>query len=158
MLRSAALIMSMNSCSISRISGRSSKAGSVRAMPSVKLRKSGVTSDGQGERGFGNGAGASQAARSQRMRTSSARSAAAGKRQAIINDDDLLMMSGAERHGVVEAEIDLRQPLPAQSQRWQGFALIGEEDGIVPEQDAHSEAGLARTKRVQEIAELDRKI
>jgi hypothetical protein len=82
----------------------------------------------------------------------------AGEHQGFIDDDDLLMMRRSERDGVVQAEVDLRRRLPAQSERRHRLALTGEEQRVVPQQNADLQIRSPLDQGGQERPELARQV
>ena len=58
----------------------------------------------------------------------------AAKGQAVVDDDELLMMGPAERYLVVETEIDITRRHPAELHGRQQLTLLGVENRIIPEQ------------------------
>ena len=64
---------------------------------------------------------------------------AAGKRDRIVDDHQLLVLRGAERHRVVEGEADPAGGAPSERDVRKQLALVGVEDGVVPQQQAHDQ-------------------
>ena len=60
---------------------------------------------------------------------------AAAERQLVVDDDDLLMMRGADGMVVVEAEADASRHAPAQAPARERIALERVERAVVPRQD-----------------------
>ena len=69
----------------------------------------------------------------------------------VVDHDDLLVLRGAERHGVVEAERDLLRRAPLQRQARQQLAFVGVKQRIVPEQQMDPKLGPAAHQGAEEI-------
>jgi len=68
---------------------------------------------------------------------------AAAERDPVIDRNDLLMVRCRGRMGGVEPKVESRMAVPGQRQRRQELTLEGEQDRVVPGQDAHLEQGFS---------------
>ena len=67
----------------------------------------------------------------------------AGERERVVDHDDLLVLRGAERQVVVEAETDLPRRAPTHGRGRKQLALVRIEDRIVPHQNVNEELAAA---------------
>src|SRR5262249_45148946 len=82
----------------------------------------------------------------------------AGKSDAVIDHDDLLVTGRAGGHAVVEAELDLRRRPPLQREGRQGLALEGIDQGIVPQKQLDGEMRLPPYERTKKLAKSVRQV
>ena len=80
--------------------------------------------------------------------------AAVGHR--VVDHDDLLVVSGAERQPVVEPNLDSPALSPAEHPAREKLALRGKDQRMVPEQDSDLELALVPEHTTQQLAELRR--
>ena len=64
---------------------------------------------------------------------------AAHERHLLVDHDQLLVVAGAGRSGIVVPHADPPVPEPNGTEQWQGLALQQVDEGVVPEQDPDSE-------------------
>ena len=79
----------------------------------------------------------------------------AGKGNAIVNDDNLLVLRGSQRNAVVEAEMNTGRRLPLQCQQGEGLALGRIKERVVPEEKIDVEGGPLVDQRAQECRQVD---
>ena len=83
---------------------------------------------------------------------------ASRERQRVVDDDDLLVVSPAERVGVVEPEGQARVGLPGEAVGGEGLAFQREQHREVPGEREHPQRGPAGEHVVQERQQRERRI